>query len=459
MPGRFTSNHACYAPRQTHPMLFKPGQYSREPTVDPELIPLLGQADVWAKRHPASGQPSGLLAPKPHSNDLQDPPPHSKSQLPPFFPFRTLDDFIQAEIFSDYGATDEHINLTAFEDHEFTYHVHFQPPLVALTQLVGDPEFASDMVYYPEELHIHRPGTNGESMQVWEELWHAKLWWNLQDRIQKDQCILYLVIYIDETNVSKIGGVKVWPIYMWVGNLPASIRKRRGEKGSGTLIGYLPKAPKGSGVSNLAGLCCQVYHDALQAIFEDFEVAARHGIPMRCGDGAIRKFMPVIAAAAADYMEFVRMVCILGHRSGFPCPICLVPRLEQSKLMESWPRRTVSSSEDVLHRANQAPTAIECDEILHEQSLRNMRSAFLDIIPPIHSIYDAIIADPLHQIEQGIWGKHLWPWIKSQLPDSSKQVLDDRIRAIPRYPDLKHFPNGITDLEYITGKEHGVILR
>ncbi|KAG9100964.1 hypothetical protein FS749_011472 [Ceratobasidium sp. UAMH 11750] len=34
-----------------------------------------------------------------------------------------------------------------------------------------------------------------------------------------------------------------------------------------------------------------------------------------------------------------------------------------------------------------------------------------------------------------------------------------RIKAIQRYPDLKHFPNGITDLEYITGKEHGVILR
>ncbi|KAG9094666.1 hypothetical protein FS749_012061 [Ceratobasidium sp. UAMH 11750] len=461
-------------------------QYSREPTADPESIPPLGETDVWVKRHPASGQPSGLLAPKPQGDKPQAPPPHSNSQLPPFFPFRTMDDFIQAEIFSDYGATDDHINrqlhhdskstlrdakdyhntlkiasqlhgefitkpvVTTFEGREFVNQALFQPPLAALAELVGDPEFASDMVYYPEELHIRRPGTDGEPMQVWEELWHAKLWWNLQAS---------LMIYIDETNVSKIGGVKVWPIYMWVGNLPASIRKRRGEKGGGTLIGYLPKAPKDLGVSDLAGLRCQVYHDTLRSIFEELKIPARHGIPMRCGDGIVRNFVPVIAATAADYMEFIRMVCILGHNSGFPCPICLVPRLEQSKLMEVWPTRTVSGSEDVLDRANQAPTISKRNEILHEQSLRNIRSAFLDLIPPIHSIYDAIIADPLHQIEQGVWGKHLWPWIKNQLPDSSKQILDDRMKAIPRYPDLKHFPNGITDLEYITGKEHGVILR
>jgi hypothetical protein len=35
----------------------------------------------------------------------------------------------------------------------------------------------------------------------------------------------------------------------------------------------------------------------------------------------------------------------------------------------------------------------------------------------------------------------------------------NRIQSIPRYPDLKHFPNGITELKYITGKEHGIILK
>ncbi|KAG9125007.1 hypothetical protein FRC07_009351 [Ceratobasidium sp. 392] len=459
------------------------------PIEDASTVPSLHEGDLWIKRHPASGRPSGLSTSEAVLKNK------SSRRLPPWFPFRTLDDFIQAKIFSDFGATDGHINrqlahssrstlknakeyhdtlaiaarlegefvsepvVTEWEGRSFTHYAHFQPVFPVLTQLVGDPDFAKDMVYYPEEPYVHRPGTPDGAMQMWEELWHGRLWWKLQDCVGADKCIMYLVIYIDETNVSKIGGVKVWPIYLWVGNLPAFIRKRRGEKGGGTLIGYLPKAWKDSGVNDLAGFRCQVYHDSLQVIFEALKIPAKYGAPMRCGDGVTRNFVPIIAAGAADYMEFIRMVCILGHKSKLPCPICLVPRRDQSQLMKQWPMRTVPSTEDVLRRANNAVSAAQRDSILKEQSLRNIRSAFFDIIPPCHSIYNAMIADPLHQIEQGIWGKHLWVWIKDALPKASKQILDDRIKSIQRYPDLKHFPNGITELEYITGKEHGIILR
>ncbi|KAG8734944.1 hypothetical protein FRC10_011167 [Ceratobasidium sp. 414] len=461
---------------------------------DPHAIPPLDETQVWIKRHPASGQPSGFLTPE----FTQDQTHRKRSvaqqhSLPPFFPFHTHSDFIQAEIFSDYGSTDKHMNrqlalptesvtlknardyhdtlaiaarlwgkpvVTEFEGSKFTHHVHFQSPFSVLSQIVGDPELFKDMICYPEQQHVHRPGTNNGTMQLWEELWHSDLWWELQDHIGPDRCVLYLVVYIDETNVSKIGGVKVWPIYVWVGNLPAWIRKRRGKKGGGTLIGYLPKARKKSGVKDLAGFRCKVYHDALHVIFESLKIPSRHGAPIRCGDGDIRNFVPIIAAGSADYMEFIRMICILGHRSEYTCLMCLVPHHEQSRLTESWPMRTVSGTEDVLQRANDAETVARRNEILHEQSLRDIRSAFFDLIPAsIHSIYDAIIADPLHQIEQGVWGKHLWMWIRNDLPKASKQILDDRIKAIARYPDLKHFPNGITDLEYLTGKEHGVILR
>ncbi|QRV91941.1 hypothetical protein RhiJN_19959 [Ceratobasidium sp. AG-Ba] len=296
-------------------------------------------------------------------------------------------------------------------------------------------------------------------MRVWEELWHGELWWDLQSRVSPDQHILYLVLYIDETNVSKIGGVKVWPVYLWIGNLPASIRKQRGKKGGGTLIALLPKAQKQSGISDTAGLRCQVYHDALRVVFDSLKVPSRHGAPIRCGDGVIRNFVPTIAAGSFDYMELIRMLCMLGASSDCPCPICLVPRSEQSRLTQSWQLRSVLATKELLDRARAAPNMAKRKKILHEQSIRYLESSFFDIIPSIHSIYDAVVADPLHQIEQGIWGKHLWPWIRDQLPKNSQAILDERIKSIPRYPDLKRFPNGITKLEYLTGKEHGIILR
>lgn len=29
------------------------------------------------------------------------------------------------------------------------------------------------------------------------------------------------------------------------------------------------------------------------------------------------------------------------------------------------------------------------------------------------SVYKALTSDPLHEIEQGEFGKHIWPWITS----------------------------------------------
>ncbi|CAE6440234.1 unnamed protein product [Rhizoctonia solani] len=348
---------------------------------------------------------------------------------------------------------------TDFEGRTFTHYVHFQPVLPALAAVVGDPELAPFMKYYPEERWVARPDTTDGAMRVWEELWHSLLWWKFQDHILAHQCILYLVVYIDETSVSTIGGVHVWPIYLWVGNLPASIRKQRKGKGGAVLIGYLPKAQKDKGVRDMAGLRCQVYHNAIAKVFESLKIPSRYGTPLRCGDGIIREFVPVLAAGSADYMEFIRMVCILGHRSDFPCPTCLVPRLQQSKLSEKWPVRTVLETEDILQCALNEPQPSVKKTILQEQSLRSVRNAFNDIIPPFHSIYEAFVADPLHQIEQGVWGAHLWPWIRDQLDSNKKDVLDERFKAIPIYPDLKHFPNGVTALKYLTGKEHGVILK
>ena len=88
-------------------------------------------------------------------------------------------------------------------------------------------------------------------------------------------------------------------------------------------------------------------------------------------------------------------------------------------------------------------------------------------------------ADPLHQIEHGVWGKHLWVWFKGYyLLRGELDKLDDRsvcftaqllrvpngqlpssFMAIPPISKLHHFPNGICRLKYITGREQGIVLR
>lgn len=93
------------SPSPTHSNLYPDVELGRED------IPRLDEDQVWIKRHPSSKQPSGLLAtPAASSTRCNNVGSEPQSALPPFFPFRTREDFLQAEIFSDKGADNDHIN-------------------------------------------------------------------------------------------------------------------------------------------------------------------------------------------------------------------------------------------------------------------------------------------------------------------------------------------------------------
>lgn len=94
------------------------------------------------------------------------------------------------------------------------------------------------------------------------------------------------------------------------------------------------------------------------------------------------------------------------------------------------------------------------------------------------SLYKMFCADPLHQIDHGVWGKHIWLWYKAYyLSKSELDTLDKRspfpiryprashrlsitsFKDIPRISKLHHFSNGVCRLKYITAREQSIILR
>ncbi|EUC64240.1 hypothetical protein RSOL_437800 [Rhizoctonia solani AG-3 Rhs1AP] len=350
---------------------------------------------------------------------------------------------------------------TEFKDREYTHLLQTRCLWDVLKDLVSDPDLHELFVFDPEQHFVQNPETE-EPMLVLEEPWHGKAFWNFQTQVGPGGRILYIQLYADATKITVIGSLKVWPVYAWLGNLPAHLRKRDG-KGGATLIAYLPVVEKDQHLSkaDLASLRVHIYHEAFKIILESIKAPAQFGELIECGDGIVRKLFPTISVISADYEELAKILSILGHQSGFPCPVCLVPRGKQGDLSGTvWPRRTHEETLLILERAENASTKQEAKEIRQEQSLRATQSSFIDVMGSMSSIYEAACtADPLHQIEQGIFGHHLWPKLKSLLNRTQKAVLDDRFKAIPPYPDLKHFPNGITELEYMEGHEHATVLR
>jgi len=95
------------------------------------------------------------------------------------------------------------------------------------------------------------------------------------------------------------------------------------------------------------------------------------------------------------------------------------------------------------------------------------------------SIYEAISADPLHQIELGVFGKHFWLWIISKgdpgyLGNEGLDILDDKyvvfiimshhltkgsFKQLPPMPGVHHFSNGVVKIKYLTARELNTILR
>ena len=135
---------------------------------------------------------------------------------------------------------------------------------------------------------------------------------------------------------------------------------------------------------------------------------------------------------------------ILGPKGKFPCPICLVPKHEQLDLGRSWPQRTPESTSALYNKASHQKTKKKIKNVLDTQSLRGitvstafanavvitrtyglvLQNTFLKFFSAFLSIFLAFILDPLHAIEQGEHGRHLWPWLVESLPDSSLSEID-----------------------------------
>ncbi|KAG9105142.1 hypothetical protein FRC07_009575, partial [Ceratobasidium sp. 392] len=222
-------------------------------------IPSLADDQVWVQRHPASGQASSLRL-LPYGNSKTSSP--VSTTIPSILPFQMLADLTQTKVFVKHQASNSHVNDqlaleqakpqnpanpltlqsaddihavlelavpadtqfqvfdfdTDFCGRKYTHRLCMQLLLAILSRMLVDPELQDHLVFYPEQIYVRNP-VDDTPMQLWEESWHGDDWWNLQ--------------------VSTFGGLKVWALYAWIGNVPSVLRQKWKTGGAG-LIGFIP---------------------------------------------------------------------------------------------------------------------------------------------------------------------------------------------------------------------------
>lgn len=257
--------------------------------------------------------------------------------------------------------------------------------------------------------------------------------------------IVPIIIAVDETHRSAMcGGQVAYPVYITIGNIPKSIRRKVNRRAT-LLLGYLPvdHFTDVADPNERARLRHQLTHDAMAVLMEPLKRAAKEGVVMTCADGRQRRVYPTPAVFEGDWPE----QCGIASADEGGCPVC-----EQVHDQRS-------------HYPNLTPTRNPNDTLAALRAyLQNDRDpgelAALRLKPwwpwwasiPNFNFHASIMPDLLHQLYQGMIKTHAVKWTKHVL---GVELLDRCFKAMPGAVGLRQFTRGISGLKATqwTGRE------
>ncbi|KIO18770.1 hypothetical protein M407DRAFT_224755 [Tulasnella calospora MUT 4182] len=328
---------------------------------------------------------------------------------------------------------------------------------------VKDPILFPHFQWYPiRKYHVFKD----RHIQFVDEPWSGTDWWEDQDAIGNEGCVVPIMLYSDKTTVSSFNGRTFHPVIARIGNLPASIRNSRGAHGGGTLIAYIPQlydVEEEKSSAEFINHKRQLYHQVLLTIFASIIDSAKVGYKVICADSMLRTLFILIKFASGDYEEQVDLTLVRGINSLFPCPVCLVPRNALSDLTMQYPSRTARQSRTIYQEAESYKRSGEngkAEEVLKAHSLRAVFNAFWHLK---HSDpHRAVCFDIIHFLDGGLWGRHAWPelirCIRQAAGGENITVIDDRFSLLPSWPSLDHLEK-VVDLTFVDSRTHFSIIK
>lgn len=232
-----------------------------------------------------------------------------------------------------------------------SYTVHYRHALDVVRSLLQDPRLQEHFVWFPSRHYTKNP--QGGMMRLYDELSSADDWWEFQVRYATSKLVMSSFEYsmfrpklARESASSSCSSIrirpksqhlarrkKVWPVYLWLGNLPKSVRNSRG-KGGAEWLGYLPAVmnPERSVATNsyvyqvlvdadddsaeTANHRAEIFHRALELMLDSLDVAS-HVSFLWYDKGVVREDVICLGVISIDYEEAYVLdsppsVCVSG---------------------------------------------------------------------------------------------------------------------------------------------------
>ncbi|RHZ86368.1 hypothetical protein Glove_52g65 [Diversispora epigaea] len=263
-------------------------------------------------------------------------------------------------------------------------------------------------------------------------------WWAQTEKtLPTGSYLLSIILYFDASTTDSLGKNTLHPIFVTLDNI---ITWRRNKLDVKQLLAYLPIIKAKDNTQKISeehkNIVRRTFHKSLKFLLSP--LYDDNGIELELNNSIFWCF-PRISMIISDWPEACTFALTYkSTKSNYPCHFCLVFKEDLS---------------NINLNSNQ----------IEPRSYNNMKLYYKNNTGKKNiNIYAATVPDRIHHFDLGLF-QHQLNFTKILInKQCGKSVIDEmnrRVKLIPRYKDLKSFPNGFLHLILLTASEYRSLMK
>ncbi|RHZ87220.1 hypothetical protein Glove_38g69 [Diversispora epigaea] len=304
----------------------------------------------------------------------------------------------------------------------------------------------------------------------YNEQYTSNWWARTEKTLPTGSYLLSIILYSDASTTDSLGKNTLHPIFnRFCINLKKSkylknpksilgtciiITWRRNKPDVKQLLAYLPIIKAKDDTQKISeehkNIVRRTFHKSLKfllsSLYDD------NGIELELNNSIFWCF-PRISMIISDWPEACTFALTYkSTKSNYPCHFCLVSKEDLSNIN--------LNSNQIEPRSHNNMKLYYKNNTGKNVSIENVRNFFWSV--PNINIYAATVPDRMHHLDLGLFQHQLnftKILINKQCGKSFIDKMNNRVKLIPRYKDLKSFPNGFLHLALLTASEYRSLMK